>query len=1422
MPRLSLDTPLIALVRPRRASTPSHTLPSSPPSAALVPSGSVAASVSSSSGSVGFSVPSGPPVPSGPSLPSGREETLGASIRAGSCRQLGGDAKIAAAIRARAEVVKRPREFIGFFEFASWCWLRHRNINLNIGRSWVSLEELYPRLQERTRGPDKQEPIHIAAAYWDQKRQHWGAVHDAYRNAVQHYLIAFPFQNPRSADRYARLDVQLQQMGYMMILTAAQGDCGIDALAYHDNDFIHTSAVEWKRLRNELCKHMLEHAEDPAWQELFKGCGENAEENPGVRNRNDTQEVCSSASEVSEDSSSEAESFDSYFGLGEKTCSATEGAKPAEPLGQPLVRGCAKAVDDEPAAGDEQDEPSSALDSSEDESGSDCCSQAEAESSDERCGQAEHVKSEEPVVVSERMTPSNCSAPAKVGEEGPLAEPCEPKGQAEALSVSEVAGPSACTETAGTSTSMVPSGSVSTVPSGSIAPVAEYAGSGEATISGSRWSRGGYRNPVLLRDHMRTLDEQVLRRISSSMEAFQAFEKKFFEEHPPPARTRADNRTELPTQVKNCNTTLHQRMALGRAYQLWLGTPEGRAAMQNGCQRRCFIVAGTGRSQSDVTKAETQRLARAWELVLQQDLLEGRLDAKEHPEQFALAEKFKERTEKLRRARGETQTRAEVHFSVGHGMAREAGGMFRRVCYGGLPEKYRRRQLRFQGRKFKCPALREELYDWFVDMRSIFAKIPPGLIMKQALVIAKKVWRLSREQNIWPELPRITYQWVRGWRREWSVSLRRPNAKFKLSKEKLHLRLRHVWRANLSIRWLAHYCLHRKLIVWGCDQKPIYMNEGGHKNQPTCHFEGAELAVAKDNIAQSRARVSVMTTVTSDMAEAQSSSLPVAICFKAKTDRILTNLPKSLGKNVIFQFAPKGSYRVEHVVQFLQRALPAWTEERAAAKDWRILYLDAYAAHFAQEVVDCAWAHGFVVLWHGAGTTGLMQVNDTHLHASFERIYLEMEAESFAHQQFWDPSDISRHRADVACDVASTWAALDHACAAKGHQSNGLTHDLEGCEDVHLSRDVREAWFAIEGPKLSQEIGAHICAKVAAEEYRWDWETIQVLSGRDAAERHLGAYATEGRELEAAQQEGEPVIEEKAAEETEEEREELKQARTKRRKCESTAEASGPSHVIEGTVVPARESDTEAAKRVAEAFAEKRRVVEQVREAAKGDEWAPTRWNCDRKLQVLLKSYCPGLRVQQEGEDLIKRYMAVEAAVEAEKRQRAREETRKRKVLLEKQKLIKKKLQNEADARKLAKQKEQDARKESEAVVKAAKALMERRFALGELTPQKAKGSKAQSRQARRDFLDRLRLVFGISKSVEMYWSEFCEWYVDWIVRPGSKGGPQKMIDLSERLDASALRAKSEGRVSHAFDSWVKEIRKNNMTIVEPATTATL
>ena len=122
------------------------------------------------------------------------------------------------------------------------------------------------------------------------------------------------------------------------------------------------------------------------------------------------------------------------------------------------------------------------------------------------------------------------------------------------------------------------------------------------------------------------------------------------------------------------------------------------------------------------------------------------------------------------------------------------------------------------------------------------------------------------------------------------------------------------------------------------------------------------------------------------------------------------------------------------------------------------------------------------------------------------------------------------------------------------------------------------------------------------------------------------------------------------------------------------------------------------------------------------------------------------------------------------------------------------------------------AQKADEAAVKAAKALLERAFPLGELTPTKAKGSKANSRQARRDFLERLRMVHGISAPLQTKWHDFCEWYVDWIVRPAMKGsGPSRMKDLEARLASSAMKAKSQSKVSNAFDIWVRETIRDNM-----------
>ena len=85
--------------------------------------------------------------------------------------------------------------------------------------------------------------------------------------------------------------------------------------------------------------------------------------------------------------------------------------------------------------------------------------------------------------------------------------------------------------------------------------------------------------------------------------------------------------------------------------------------------------------------------------------------------------------------------------------------------------------------------------------------------------------------------------------------------------------------------------------------------------------------------------------------------------------------------------SPRGSYREEHVLAYLERHLEPWS----AGRRWRILLCDAFAAHMGSNVRRLAWQRGYIVILHGGGTTGVTQVNDTDLHQHLRRLYVEEE-----------------------------------------------------------------------------------------------------------------------------------------------------------------------------------------------------------------------------------------------------------------------------------------------------------------------------------------------------------------------------------------------------------------------------------------------
>ena len=90
----------------------------------------------------------------------------------------------------------------------------------------------------------------------------------------------------------------------------------------------------------------------------------------------------------------------------------------------------------------------------------------------------------------------------------------------------------------------------------------------------------------------------------------------------------------------------------------------------------------------------------------------------------------------------------------------------------------------------------------------------------------------------------------------------------------------------------------------------------------------------------------------------------------------------------IVTVSPKGSYRENDVIIFLQRHLEEWREGR----DWRILLADDYICHKSKNVFNLCWSRGYILIIHGGGNTLVAQTPDTDLNQHVRRAYGAKEA----------------------------------------------------------------------------------------------------------------------------------------------------------------------------------------------------------------------------------------------------------------------------------------------------------------------------------------------------------------------------------------------------------------------------------------------
>ena len=430
-----------------------------------------------------------------------------------------------------------------------------------------------------------------------------------------------------------------------------------------------------------------------------------------------------------------------------------------------------------------------------------------------------------------------------------------------------------------------------------------------------------------------------------------------------------------------------------------------------------------------------------------------------------------------------------------------------------------------QGAPFRCPELREMLWDWFVDIRfSVRTTLTPKAVLMKARELAKVLMEEQKRLGICRALPDLcgegSRQWLLRFKRDYGVVFRKPNLRFKCSREKLQARLRAMWCNVFRIRALAQHFLGNDLAqrFWGIDEKPLHFNESGSKGARTLEIAGVEAVSLKQNHAATRQRLTLMTTVSSDAAEATAPErLPFKLLFKAKTDKSTRNLLKPKGLRCTVSHGPKGSYRTEHILSFLRRVLPEWTRERQEVGDYRILMLDVAGSHCAEEVLDLAFERGFIPLFHYGCTTGVCQVNDTDLHGAFERLYCAIEQDAFAQKQLIDPRDISRTAQEVVDDVCATWMGLDHTQASRGHWSVGMAVALDGSEDGEISREAKSCWDALDMFAVRAAVLDEVRQKIAKGEVTGmqDWHLLVKHPDR------TGRLAHEGAELECALAEGE-------------------------------------------------------------------------------------------------------------------------------------------------------------------------------------------------------------------------------------------------------------------------------------------------------------
>ena len=172
----------------------------------------------------------------------------------------------AGAIRKRAGEVSMLGRFIGWFEWLVWANIHSYRVKVLLASTPVDLWAVFgaglvqPKFAKEVlvAGVYQQGLATLAATDYPLRLNRWVIGDNKTRARLGQGAWA------KSAH------VQADKAGWRLRETAAQGDCGIDTMAYWENR--PRVAESWLEIRQEIAGAMITLAKDPAWQDAFDTC----------------------------------------------------------------------------------------------------------------------------------------------------------------------------------------------------------------------------------------------------------------------------------------------------------------------------------------------------------------------------------------------------------------------------------------------------------------------------------------------------------------------------------------------------------------------------------------------------------------------------------------------------------------------------------------------------------------------------------------------------------------------------------------------------------------------------------------------------------------------------------------------------------------------------------------------------------------------------------------------------------------------------------------------------------------------------------------------------------------------------------------------------------------------------------------------